>query len=255
MAQSKRILFVSGDVEPFTQASSIASLARSLPEQVQRAGDYEARIMMPCYGEIDERKHSLHEVIRLSGTDIPMGEETEEVTVKVASVPGVRLQVYFMDHGDYFSREGLFHDEDGAPFADNARRALFFNRAVIETIRTLRWGPDVIHNLGWITSLLPALLATEYAGDDVLGDAKTVFTPDDLDLDVSFTDDEASSLGLSADAANVPVTDLGLQHADASLFPADMTPTSGAEQFVEDEDARGEQAAELYEQMLSEVPA
>ena len=211
--------------------------------------------MMPCYGEINEREHSLHEVIRLSGTDIPMGDETEEVTVKVASIPGVRLQVYFMDHDNYFSRAGLFHDEDGAPFADNARRALFFNRAVIETIRTLRWGPDVIHNLGWITSLLPALLTTEYAGDDVLGDAKTLFTPDNLDLDVSFTEEEASSLGLSADAANVSVSELGLQHADASIVPADMTPTSGTEHFVVDEDKRGEQAAELYEQMLSEVPA
>jgi len=254
MAQSKRILFVSGDVDPFTQASSIASLARSLPEQVQEAGDYEARIMMPCYGEISEREHSLHEVIRLSGTEIPMGDETEEVTVKVASVPGVRLQVYFMDQDEYFSRDGLFHDAEGIPFADNARRALFFNRAVLETIRTLRWGPDVIHSLGWISSLLPGLLTTEYAGDDILGDATTAYTPDGLDLDVSFSEDEAASLGLSAEFAGVPLTDLGLQYADASIFPPDVSPTPDADQFGE-EDGQGEQAVELYEQMLGEVPA
>lgn len=255
MAQSTRILFVSGELDPFTQASSIASLARSLPEQVQDGGDYEARIMMPCYGGISERKHSLHEVIRLSGTDVPMGDDTEEVTVKVASVPGVRLQVYFMDHGDYFSRDGVVRDEDGTLFDDNARRALFFNRAVLETIRTLRWGPEIVHAFGWISSLLPGLLATEYSGDDVLGDTKTVFTPDEVDLDISFSADAADGLGLSVDEPTRPLTQIGLQYANATLSLPDAATIDGAVQLSAEEEERASQTLELYEQMLSEVPA
>jgi starch synthase len=184
-----------------------------------------------------------------------MGAETEEVTVKVASVPGVRLQVYFMDHPDYFSRDGLTFDDDGEPFDDNPRRALFFDRAVIETIRTLRWGPDVIHSFGWIAGLLPMLLATEYAGDDVLGDTKTAYTPDGLDPEARFTEEKAAALGLSLDDPSVSLTDLGVQYADATIFPPDLDPTGDADQFSEDADERIDQLVRLYEQMLSEVPA
>ncbi len=256
MAQSTRILFVSGEVDPFAQLSTIADLARSLPEQLQSAGDYEARIMMPCYGSISERKHSLHEVIRLSGTEVPMGDETEEVTVKVASVPGVRLQVYFMDHPDYFSRDGLTHDDDGVAFEDNPRRALFFDRAVIETIRKLRWGPVVMHSFGWISGLIPLLLATDYAGDELLGETKVAYTPDDLDPGVTFTPEMADTLGLTlSDVDAATLTELGIRHADATIFPPDIDPTGDAAQFSADADERIEQLVALYEQMLSEVPA
>jgi starch synthase len=255
MAQSKRILFVAGEVAPFAEVSSIAELARSLPEKLQEAGDYEARIMMPCYGSISEREHSLHEVIRLSGTDVPMGDETETVTVKVASVPGVRLQVYFMDHDGYFGRDGLAHDADGDAFEDNDRRALFFDRAVLETIRKLRWGPDVIHSFGWISGLVPLLLASEYTNDDVLSQSQIVYTPDTLDLDVPLSADFVESMNLSVEEDGSTLSEIGQRHAGATIFPSDLAPTGDASQFSDDPDEHGEQLVDLYEQMLREVPA
>jgi starch synthase len=256
MAQSRRVLFVAGEVTPFAETSSIASLARTLPEQLQDAGDFEARVMMPCYGNIDERKHSLHEVIRLSGTDVPMGDDTETLTVKVASVPDVRLQVYFMDHETYFGADKGALVDESASLEDVLRRALFFNRAALETIRKLRWGPDLIHSFGWMSGLIPLLLAAEYEDDDLLSTAKAVFTPGDQDPKSKISSDLAKSVGLPVDG-NVPATfsDTGSHYADASIAPPETTSANGETQFDPDGAQRGEQLASLYNQMLNEVPA
>lgn len=256
MAHSTRVLFVTSALTPFTELSPLASLTRSLPEALQEAGDFETRIMMPCYGNIDERKHNLHEVIRLSGTDVPMGAETESVTVKVASVPDARLQVYFMDHDGYFERNGRATDADGEEFEDNARRALFFNRSVLETIRKLRWGPDVIHSFGWISSLSPPLLATTYSDDDLLGSAQSIFTPDDLALETRIPSSFTENMELSLDGSlGSTLSEMGLNFADANIFPPNGSPTDGASQFSDDAGHRSEQLATLYNQMLGEVPA
>lgn len=256
MAQPTRILFVTGEAHPFAAASSIADLARTLPEHLNEAGDFDARIMMPCYGSISEREHSLHEVIRLSGTEVHMVDGAEELTVKVASVPGVRLQVYFMDHADLFNRDGLSHDADGVPFDDNLDRAIFFGRAVLETISKLRWGPAIIHSLGWISGLVPLLLATDYADDELLGDTKSVYTPDAVDAGVHLSPEVASAAGLSLDADDEPTpAEVGRRFATSTIFPPDLDPSDDAEQFGDDEEARIEQLLAVYEQMLNEVPA
>ncbi len=261
MASSHRLLYVAGALAPFTDHSPLASLTRSLPEHVQKAGDFEVRIMMPCYGDIDERKHSLHEVIRLSDTDVPMGADTESVSVKVASVPDVQLQVYFMDHDGYFGRAGYATDGDGNAFEDNADRALFFNRSVLETLRELRWGPDLIHGFGWISGLLPSLLSTTYADDDLLGTTKSVFTPGgqapETPLHASFAD----TMNLPLDGnAGATLSEIGHTYADATILPPNEAQTNGvqageASRFRADTEPRTKQAVALYDQMLGEVPA
>ena len=261
MASSHRLLYVAEALVPFTEQSPLATLTRSLPEQVQKAGDFEVRIMMPCYGDINERKHSLHEVIRLSDTDVPMGADTESVSVKVASVPEVQLQVYFMDHADYFGRADHATDADGNAFEDNADRALFFGRSVLETLRELRWGPDLIHAFGGISGFLPSLLSTTYTDDDLLGATKSVYTPGgpapQIDVDASFAD--AMNLPLDGHTG-ATLSEIGHAYADATIFPPKGTPTNGlqdegASTFRDDAGPRADQAVTLYDQMLSEVPA
>lgn len=256
MAQSQRVLFVAGEVTPFAETSSIASLVRMLPEQLQDAGDFEARVMMPCYGTIDEREHSLHEVIRLSGTDVPMGTDTETLTVKVASVPGVRLQVYFMDHDTYFGDESLPAEDDPDSFEALVRRALFFNRATLETIQKLRWGPDVVHSFGWMSGFVPRLLASEYGEDEHLGSTQSIFTPDDQDPGTEVSAELAETMGLSLNGqASSTISENALHSADSSIHLPDGSTTNGAPEFDGDSDARGQQLASLYNQMLNEVPA
>jgi len=260
MSRSKRILFVAGEVTPFAETSSLADLVRTLPEQLQNAGDFEARVMMPCYEAIDERKHSLHEVIRLSDTDVPMGEggETETLTVKVASVPDTRLQVYFMDHEQYFQEGGL---PSGQEMSSEAlvRRALFFNRAAFETIRTLRWGPDLIHSFGWMGGLGPLLLSTVYAEEELLNGAKSIFTPNGTTGNVPSAS-VASALANGFDVSmngkkSASFSDAGVQYADASIYPPASSSPEGAPKFGGDTKKRSEQLTALYDQMLNEVPA
>ncbi len=139
-----RILFISGEVAPFSEKSELASVVRSLPESLHESGKFETRIMMPRYGTVSERRNRLHEVIRLSGSEIMLGDRTETLRVKVASIPGIRLQVYFMDNDFYFKRKGIFADKQGKLFEDNLERSAFYARSVIRTIRNLGWQPDLI---------------------------------------------------------------------------------------------------------------
>lgn len=255
MARSTRILFVAGEVAPFTEITEISGLTRSLPEALQDEGDYDARLMMPRYGTISERTHNLHEVIRLSGTAVPMGDKEEEVTVKVASIPDTRVQVYFMDHDDYFGRDAVYQNEDGAAFDDNAKRAAFFNRAVLETVCKLRWGPEVIHAFGWISGLVPLMLTTEYAGEEILDDTKVIFTPDGLEDQASVTEDVASALGLDVDDLPTSLTDLASRYADLVINPPSLEASDTVAAFSASEDEHGAQLAGLYDQVMSEVPA
>lgn len=256
MAQSRRVLVVASALAPFTDLSPTGSLVRSLSAEIQDKGNFEARIMMPCYSCIDEREYNLHEVIRLSGTDVPLGAETESVTVKVASAPDVQLQVYFMDHDTYFDRDAEVTKADGTPYEDNALRSLFFNRSVLEIIRKLRWSPDLVHSFGWISGFLPPLLSTNYSSDDLFSATKSIFTPGDQNPDTSIPSSFADSMGLSLDGTlGSTLPELGVNFADATIFPPDGSPSDGSLQFSEDAGARADELVALYEQMLGEVPA
>lgn len=216
-----RILFVSDEVEPFSKLSETAKLVRTIPEKLQDSGDFEVRIMMPRYGTISERKNRLHEVIRLSGTEILMGDRKETLKVKVASIPGIRLQVYFMDSNHYFKRKGVYTNKQGDAFDDNAERALFFGRASLETIRNLGWRPDIVHAFGWMSGFVPMLLHSDFSADPLFEDTKSVYTPGVVDHRSPISEAFASTFGLNGASklgAGSPVQ-VGREYADALILP------------------------------------
>jgi starch synthase len=249
-----RILFVSEEVAPFTQKSETAELVRTIPEQLQESGSYEMRIMMPRCGLISERRNRLHEVIRLSGSEISVGDQRETLKVKVASIPGIRLQVYFMDNSHYFKRKGIYADRDGKVFPDSPQRALFFARAVLDTIQKLGWAPDVVHAFGWMSSLVPMLLRTEYADTPVFGQVRTVYTPSRPAVRSPVADDFLGMLPREF-GADVGFEDVGLQTADAVIFPPSLVDLAGDQpSFGDASEEHAAQATVLYDQVLNEVP-
>lgn len=253
MGNAKRLLFVSGEVAPFAEQTELASFVRKLPELIQNEGDFESRIMMPRYGTINERRNDLHEVIRLSGTEITVGETTEELKVKVASIPGIRLQVYFMDNEKYFGRKALYQDEDGELFDDNPDRAVFFGRSVIETALKLGWNADVVHAFGWISALVPMLLRTEYADEELFAHSRSVFTPDPSGSSVELDEDRRAELGLPEDRDGIldPFNEIGARYADAvASTPGTDEPPAGAVQLDEDPTVSTEQVMQLYSEVL-----
>ncbi len=169
----RKILFVNSEISPFLPETPISTGGRRLPQGIQERKS-EIRAFMPKYGCINERKNQLHEVIRLSGINIIIGDVDRPLIIKVASVASSRIQVYFIDNEDYFHRKQIAFDADGNFFEDNAQRAIFFARGVLETVKKLRWAPDVVHCQGWISNLVPLYLRKVYNADPIFTDSKIV---------------------------------------------------------------------------------
>ncbi|MGJ8591221.1 MAG: glycogen/starch synthase [Aquaticitalea sp.] len=171
--KDKRILYVSSEVVPYLPETEISSMSFEAPRMVNKQGG-QIRIFMPRYGNINERRHQLHEVIRLSGINLVINDLDMPLIIKVASIPKERIQVYFIDNEDYFKRKATLTDEEGVMYPDNDERAIFFAKGVIETVKKLNWSPDIIHVNGWLASLLPLYLKEYYKNEPLFSDSKIV---------------------------------------------------------------------------------
>ncbi|MDH3698378.1 MAG: glycogen/starch synthase [Flavobacteriaceae bacterium] len=169
----KKILFVSSELVPYLPENEVSLMSYEAPRMVNSNGG-QIRIFMPRYGNINERRHQLHEVIRLSGMNLVINDMDMPLIIKVASIPKERIQVYFIDNEEYFKRKATFADEKGTLFPDNDERAIFFAKGVVETVKKLNWTPDIVHVHGWMASLLPLYLRQYYADEPLFADSKIV---------------------------------------------------------------------------------
>jgi starch synthase len=171
--KDKRVLIVSSEVVPYLPENELSTSSFEVARMIHGKGG-QTRIFMPRYGLINERRHQLHEVIRLSGMNLVINDMDMPLIIKVASIPKERMQVYFIDNDEYFKRKALFTDEDNNLFDDNDERAIFFAKGVVETVKKLNWSPDVIHVHGWLASLLPLYIKEYYKNDPLFADSKIV---------------------------------------------------------------------------------
>ena len=171
--KNRKILYVSSEVVPYLPESEISSMSFEIPKMVNKQGG-QIRIFMPRYGNINERRHQLHEVIRLSGLNLVINDLDMPLIIKVASIPKERIQVYFIDNEEYFKRKATLRDRDNKLFEDNDERAIFFAKGVFETIKRLNWPPDIIHIHGWVAALLPLYLKNIYKDEPIFQNSKIV---------------------------------------------------------------------------------
>ena len=171
--KDKRVLVVSSEVVPYLPENELSTTSFEAAKMIHGKGG-QTRIFMPRYGLINERRHQLHEVIRLSGMNLVINDMDMPLIIKVASIPKERMQVYFIDNDEYFKRKALFTDEDNKLFNDNDERAIFFAKGVVETVKKLNWSPDIIHIHGWMASLLPLYIKEYYKNDPLFTDSKIV---------------------------------------------------------------------------------
>ncbi len=181
----KRVLFVTQEMNPYTTLTEISTLVKKLPQYAQEKG-MEIRVLMPKYGLINERRHRLHEVVRLSGMNIIVDDDDFPLIIKVASLPGARLQVYFLDNEEFFRRKFMFEDAKEKPFDDNQDRMVFFCKGVLETVRKFGWPPDIIHCHGWMTSLVPFYLRTVYKDEPIFQNSKIIYSVYNNSLESTF---------------------------------------------------------------------
>ena len=170
-----RVLFVSQEITPYLDENPMSHIGRYLPQGIQEKGK-EIRTFMPRYGCVNERRNQLHEVIRLSGMNLIISDNDHPLIIKVASIQSAKMQVYFIDNEDFFSRKFVMTDAKGKHFDDNDERAIFFNRGVIETVKKLGWAPDIIHCHGWFTGLMPLYIKKAFADNPLFAETKIVYS-------------------------------------------------------------------------------
>lgn len=170
-----KVLFITQEIMPYVPENEMSRIGRYLPQGIQERGK-EIRAFMPKFGIINERRNQLHEVIRLSGMNLIIDDTDHPLIIKVASIQSARMQIYFIDNEDYFHRKFKLHDENNEPFDDNDERAIFFARGVLETVKKLRWSPDIIHCHGWFTSLVPLYIRKSYHDDPIFSATRLVYS-------------------------------------------------------------------------------
>ncbi|MCH5307656.1 MAG: glycogen/starch synthase [Prevotella sp.] len=170
---AKKILFINQEITPYVPDTNLSLMGKALPQTMQDAG-HEIRTFMPKWGIINERRGQLHEVIRLSGMNLIIDDTDHPLIIKVATITGTRVQVYFIDNDDYFSKRQMAQDEHGEDYSDNGERAIFFARGVLETVKKLRWIPDIIHVQGWMGAIVPLYIKTAYREEPSFANTKVV---------------------------------------------------------------------------------
>ena len=193
MTKANKVLFITQEITPYVSESEMSLVGRNLPQAIQEKGR-EIRTFMPKWGNINERRNQLHEVIRLSGMNLIIDDTDHPLIIKVASIQSARMQVYFIDNDDYFQNRLQVVDENGVEYEDNDARAIFYARGVLETVKKLRWCPDVIHCHGWMTALAPLYIKKAYKDEPSFRDAKVVFSLYDNDFKEPFHPDFANKL-------------------------------------------------------------
>ncbi|MFP5041285.1 glycogen/starch synthase [Parasediminibacterium sp. JCM 36343] len=228
----KRILFIATEMSPYLELTEFAEIVNKLAIKSNDAG-LEVRCIMPRFGVINERRHRLHEVVRLSGINVSVDNDDYPLQIKVASLPNARLQVYFLENEDFFKRKHIFHDENEKWFDDNGLRTIFFCKGALETVKKFGWAPDIIHCSGWMTSLAPAYIRTAYKREPVFGNSKIVFTigentfieklaPDFIKKALINANIKEKDLDAFKELTNTALLKGGATYADAITFGAEQ---------------------------------
>ncbi|WP_395808424.1 glycogen/starch synthase [Daejeonella sp.] len=229
MAKTK-ILFITHEMSPFLELTKISEITRHLPQAMQDKG-FEIRILMPRFGNINERRNRLHEVIRLSGMNIIINDNDNPLIIKVASIPSARMQVYFLDNEEYFQRKHVFADNSNKFYEDNDERTIFFCKGALETVKKLGWSPEIVHCHGWMSALVPAYLKTIYKDDPTFKNSKVVYSVYDDHFQNSLNSDFAKKAimnGMNADhtqmyseATNTALNLGAISYSDAVVYASE----------------------------------
>ena len=225
--KNKKVLIISSEVVPYLPQTVKAVNSFQIPKIINENGG-QTRIFMPRYGMINERRHQLHEVIRLSGMNLVVNDVDTPLIIKVASIPKERMQVYFIDNEEYFKRRAILHDENGNLFPDNDERMIFFTKGVIETVKKLNWSPDIIHLHGWFTSLFPLYIKTYFKDEPLFADSKIITSiyntdfegtiSDDVHKKVSFDSINKKNITLLEEANHTNLSNLSIKFSDGVIF-------------------------------------
>ena len=238
MAKANKVLFITQEITPYVVESEMSLVGRHLPQAIQEKGK-EIRTFMPKWGNINERRNQLHEVIRLSGMNLIIDDTDHPLIIKAASIQSARMQVYFIDNDDYFQNRLQATDENGQEYEDNDDRTIFYARGVLETVKKLRWCPDVVHCHGWITALAPLYIKKAYKEEPSFRNSKVVLSLYDEKLERPFLENFCNKLMLK-----------GIAKKDIATLKAGLNYTALCKLAVEYSDGIVQQSEHVNKEVL-----
>ena len=241
MSTKKRILFIANEMSPYLEETEFAEIVNKLAVKANDTG-MEVRCIMPRFGVINERRHRLHEVVRLSGINVSIDGDDYPLVIKVASLPNARLQIYFLDNEDLFKRKSLFHDESENWFDDNALRTVLFCKGALETVKKFGWPPDIIHCSGWMTGLIPMYIKCAYKKEPVFSNSKVIYSIGEntykeklgqefIKIATINSNIKPKDMEAFAEGSNISMFRAGATYADAITFGSDKTDKKLMDEF------------------------
>lgn len=242
MSTKNRILFIATEMSPYLELTEFAEIVNRLAIKSNDTG-LEVRCIMPKFGVVNERRHRLHEVVRLSGINVSVDNDDYPLQIKVASLPNARLQVYFLDNEDFFRRKYVFHDEQEKWYDDNDLRTIFFCKGALETVKKFGWPPDIIHCSGWMSGLVPLYIRTAYKREPVFTHSKIIYSLSQNTYTENLGKDfvkkanihpnlKEKELEIFKEGANIDMFRGGATYADAITFGVDNVDKKLQDEFA-----------------------
>ena len=161
----KKLYFITTEIIPFANVTSLAEFSTKVPLFLQENG-HDIRTIIPKYGYVSERKYILREVIRLREIPFNFKGKDHVTSAKSAFIPKTRVQVYFLEDEYWFKplTNLVYKSKNGRVLSDNGERYGYYSKAVLSTLPHLFWAPDIFICNGWQSALIPGFFKKHFEG-------------------------------------------------------------------------------------------
>ena len=166
------IVHLAAEYWPYARTGGLAEAVRGIARFQAMAGRNVA-VIMPLYTRVRDHATAMEPVGEPFRFDMGGRSEEGRLFEDVGRDEGPR--VYFIDHPEYFDRDGIY-GESGGSYPDNHRRFGFLNRAALKVLPRVATGPVILHAHDWHASLAAVYLGALMKEEDFFQDVATVLT-------------------------------------------------------------------------------
>ena len=197
--KNMHVAIVTTEIVPYSKVGGLADVMGALPDELETLG-CGVTIFTPLYASIDRGSFGIRRLSEPSKLTAVVGTKKMPFSLYTAKKPGTSIDVYFIESKHFYGRKGIYTvPETGEGFEDEAERTVFFNRAVIESIKALDLHPDVIHCNDFHSGLIPAYMSMDEGGDPHFQGTGTVFSVHNLAYQGIFDPSFLETAGLERD--------------------------------------------------------
>lgn len=155
-----QVLFVTSEVAPIIKTGGLADVSAALPAALHDMG-VDIRVLLPGYPQVLKALPKLQVLADFGSQALAGLPEFPPSRLLFGKLPSGVLLYIFDCPEMYLRGGGIYLDENGEDWADNAQRFGLFSKvaALLASAATpLTWRPDIVHCNDWQSGLVPAYL-------------------------------------------------------------------------------------------------